>query len=212
MIHPFTEYLVCRNNYLNDPMYVVGLSHKQTFRKADYYPGFRTENLLSLQDPETKEFADQFADSLSINVFPGIVNYSMSLYFHINEAQTNEILNQGWIHKDTSLLAGLVYLTPDENNFETGTSIFVGEGIETPENKKIRAEYNLTGVVTNEYLNCVQDTWKNFKETIKIGNCFNRLVGYDSKMYHRPNRYSTEVGYPRLSLLFFISQFEYSNK
>ena len=209
MNHPFIEYLVCRNNYLDDPYHIVQLSHKQFFRKADYYPGFRTENLLNLQDPETKKFAESFADKLSVDVFPGIYNYSMSLYFHINESNADEILNQGWIHNDSSLLAGLIYLTPEENNFNSGTSIFTGHGNETSENRKIRSDYNLTGIATEEYTNSIKDSWNNFKETIRIGNMFNRLIAYDSKMYHRPNKYSTEIGTPRLTLLFFISKFEY---
>lgn len=209
MNHPFSEYLICRNNYLDDPNYAVELSHKQIFRKGEYYPGYRTENLLNLEDLETKKFAEDFADRLCIDVFPGISEYSMSLYFHMNEPNSNEILNQGWIHKDNAILAGMVYLTPGEEDFNTGTSIFIGEGIETPENKKIREDYNLTGIVTEEYIECVKEIWKNFKETVRVGNMYNRLVAYDSKMYHRPNKYSTEIGLPRLSLLFFISQFKY---
>lgn len=209
MNHPFIDYLICRNNYLEDPYLAVDLSFKQTFRKNEQYPGYRTENLLSLQDFETKTFAENFSNRISNDVFPGIFNYSMSLYFHINETNSNEFLNQGWIHKDSSLLAGLIYLTPEENNFDSGTSIFAGNNTETLNDIEIRKKYNMSGEATDEYLNSLKNNWNNFQETVRIGNVFNRLIAYDSKMYHRPNRYSTSVGKPRLSLLFFISRFEF---
>jgi hypothetical protein len=211
MQHSFSEYLICRNNYLDNPQRVIELSSRQTYRKAEYYPGRRTENLLNLQDPDTKQFSVDFADRLGYDVFPGIRNYSMSLFFHINEAASDPVLDQGWVHKDVSVLAGMVYLTLGENNFESGTSIFTGEGVETTENKKVWNDYNLTGIATEEYVSLVKYNHSQFKETIKVGNMFNRLVAYDSKLYHKPNRYSTAVGSPRLSLLFFISQFDYSN-
>lgn len=210
MTYPFTEYLICRNNYFEDPNYVVNLSLTQTYRRAEYYPGFRTENLLNLENFETKKFAENFANKLSIDVFPGISNYSMSLYFHMNEPNSNSICNQGWIHADTSKLAGLVYLTQNENNFYSGTSMFYGKSNDSIENKKIREEYNKSGIATEEYITCLKENQKSFTETIRIGNVFNRLVAYDSKMYHRPNSYSTEVGKSRLTLVFFISNFEYT--
>ncbi len=209
MTHPYTDYLVCRNNYFDNPEEITNLALQQPYRKAAYYPGYRTENLLNFSNPEIQKFGNDFAERLSVDVFPGIRNYTISVYFHMNEAHNDSICNQGWIHRDTSLLAGLVYLTHEEKNFNNGTSIFLGNGSEDEENKKMREEFNLSGICSEEYKQCLQESWTNFTETIRFGNLYNRLIAYDSKMYHRPNQYNTETGNPRLSLVFFISKFEY---
>ena len=107
------------------------------------------------------------------------------------------------------MLAGLIYLNPAENNFDSGTSIFNGDGDVDRDSNKLRADFNINGTTTEQYVQSLKDNWSYFQETIRIGNVFNRLVAYDSKMFHRPNSYKTSDNTPRLSLLFFIYNFDY---
>lgn len=215
MRHPFEKYLVTRDDYLEKPYDVIEISKTQDFQRATYYPGQRTDNLLSSTDPEVKKFAEWFTNRLSLDVFPGIFNYEMFLCFHINEPCPVEEFNKGWIHNDYGNLAGLVYLTPGEDNINTGTSIFTGSGAEEiSTDAEARAKFHFEGKITPNFelgFKRNRDFFES-KETLRVGNKFNRLVAYDSKMWHRPNSYSTSISEPRLSLLFFISKFNFYPK
>lgn len=212
MIHPFENYLVCRDNYLNNPAAAINLADRLEYKHASEYPGKRTDNLMASNDMEVREFGKWFADRLSYNVFPGISMYEITVSFHINEVYEHPELNSGWIHNDIGNLAGLVYLTPDESNLDAGTSIFNGYAEELPDDAEARRKFHFTGEVTPEYLTGFKRNQIQFKETIRIGNQFNRLIAYDSKMFHRPNSFITSTGAPRLTLLFFISKFNYEQQ
>jgi hypothetical protein len=212
MTHPYTNYLITRDNYLSDPESIIELSKIQTYNRASYYPGLRTDNLLASKDPVTKDFAHWFTNNLSYNVFPGISMYETYLCFHINEISKHKDYNYGWIHSDVGTLAGLVYLTPNESNLDTGTSIFklTGSTDELPGDAAARAAFSFNDELTDDYIKGFKSNQSQFKETIRVGNQYNRLVAYDSQMYHRPNNYVTETNQPRLTLLFFISKFNYN--
>jgi len=111
----------------------------------------------------------------------------------------------------------LVYLSQDESNLETGTSIFSGDGVDQltagmlPTDTEACKSFYLDGLITPEYILGLENNRNTFEhtETIKIGNRFNRLIAYDSKMWHRPNSFVTSNNTERLTLLFFVSQFKY---
>lgn len=208
MRHPFENYVLCRDNYFNNPDEIVRMFDDEVYIRDTAYPGLRTNNLLVSSNSGIKDFARWFADKLSVDVFPGISMYEIVVYFHINEIYDSKY-NSGWIHNDLGNLAGLVYLTPTESDFESGTSIFLGNGNELPDDLEARKKFHLNGIVTPEYIAGFDNNLSKFKETIKIGNQYNRLIAYDSKMFHRPNSYVTASNQPRKSLLFFISKFDY---
>jgi len=218
MTHPFKDYLICRDNYFADPDSVIDLSKNLNFSKSTYFPGMRTENLLGSYNLIIKNFADHFADRISYDVFPGISMYEFYLCFHINEPCVDDRFNKGWIHNDYGNLAGLVYLTPGEEDINTGTSIFASENDvtdanELPTDTAALKDFYLNGEITEDYIAGFENNRQTFesRETIRVGNKFNRLVAYDSKMWHCPNSFSTKSNLPRLLLLFFISQFNYSS-
>ena len=208
--HPFQRYLITRDNYFENPADVILLSNNVPYSTASYYPGLRSENLMFSEDPKVKGFADYFSNRVSYDVFPGIRNYHIDIYFHINKVYDDAELNQGWVHTDDATLAGLIYLTPTESNFDTGTSIFLGEGTPNLRDKEVFSQLNLYGIVEEDYKQRLQENRNCFKETIRIGNQYNRMVGYDSKMYHCPNTYKTTTDI-RKTLLFFIYSFDHIN-
>lgn len=215
--HPYKDYLICRDNYFEKPHDVVKMSTSLNYSRSTYYPGRRTGNLLGFEDPFIKEFADWFANRISLDVFPGIRMFELFLCFHINDPVEYPYYNRGWIHTDYGNLAGLVYLTENECNFNTGTSIFdpalenIYDIQELPNDKEALKNFYLYDKLTEEYVIGFENNLNLFesKETIRIGNKFNRLIAYDSKFWHRPNSFTTEQNTPRLSLLFFVSQFQY---
>ena len=216
MRHPYEKYLITRDNYLEKPYDLIDMSSDQLYNRSPAYPGARTDNLLGSPDTEVKRFAEWFTNQLSYNVFPGIALYETYLCFHIYDVCPEPELNVGWVHNDYGNLAGLIYLTPDEESIDTGTSIFTGDVTieELPGDAYAREQFHMHGNITPEFRDGFNRNLNLFegKETIRVGNKFNRLVAYDSKMWHRPNNYATAIGRPRLSLLFFISEFKYFNE
>ena len=213
--HPFVDYVVCRNNYFNNPNVVVELSKKVEYSRAEIYPGIRSGNLLASDIPIVKDFAIWFANQLGVDVFPGITNYETAIYFHINKSIDDPEVNQGWIHKDYGILAGLVYLTEQESNFNSGTSIFNSNSDvvdDLSEYMYAWREFNITKTPTDKIKEGFRLNNSQFTETIRIGNQYNRLIAYDSKLSHRPNSFSTSTAQPRLTLLFFISRFDYKKE
>lgn len=211
MKNPFGEYLTTRDNFFRSPDKVVALSQNQEYHRSTAFPGLRTENLLESNHQETKDFAFYFANRIKAEVFPGIQKFMIDIRFHINETYQQEDANVGWIHSDPSDLAGLVYLNKDEKNFSSGTSIFFKKNSEAFKEKDFesRNRFNLHGEISQEYLDEIKKNWQEFDETIRVGNVYNRLVAYDSTMYHRPNTYITSTDDLRRTLLFFIKGFSF---
>lgn len=209
--HPLTGTMVCKNNFFNNPLKVFDLAAKQQYTYSGDYPGKRTGNLLDSTDSDTKSFALFFAKKLATEIYPGMSKFMLDVRFHINDVYSDDSANHGWIHSDECQIAGLVYLNKQEHNFVTGTSIFTKNNpieFETQDFSS-RQEFNRSGVVTEEYLTELSKNHKQFTETIRFGNSFNRLVSYDAKLFHRPNNYVTNNKEPRTSLLFFINDYQY---
>lgn len=211
-MHPLAGTVVCKDNFFNNPGKILALSKKQKYEKTERFPGKRTNNLLESFDPETKEFAVFFAKKIAREVFPGIAQFVIHISFHINELYSDDEANCGWIHNDDVTLAGLVYLNPLETNFGSGTSIFLKKGAKDfpiPDFQS-RKEFNTTSEVTAEYKQDLKNNHSHFEETIRIGNVYNRLIAYDSNLWHRPNTFKLAVDEPRTTLLFFIDQYEFN--
>lgn len=210
--HKFSNYLYVKDNFFKSVNKVLELSLKQKYSKSEIYPGLRTDSLFDSADDETRNFASYFAQRIKHDVFSGLTNFMLDIRFHINENFDDDMANIGWIHSDPSDLAGLVYLTPLEENFNTGTSIFIKKtdnDFETIDFDS-RLAFNELNEITEQYKTDLKNNWSNFDETIRVGNRYNRLVAYDAKSYHRPNNFKTSIESPRRSLLFFIKGFSYT--
>jgi hypothetical protein len=210
-VHPLAGTVVCKDNFFDDTLSILDLANSQEYAGDARWPGKRTINLLESTDPATKEFGIFFAKKIAREIFPGISRFVIHVSFHKNDVYNDAETNEGWIHSDDVNLAGLVYLTPSEQNFDSGTSIFLKKGSQDFSNADFpsRKAFNISGVATDAYKNDLKNNHNNFEETIRIGNVFNRIIGYDAKSWHRPNNFKTVSGEPRTSLLFFIDQYKY---
>jgi hypothetical protein len=216
MTHSYNNLIVCKNDFFKNPEKVLSLFDKQTYIKSSAFPGERTDNLLESQDPDTKNFALFFAQKLCDEIFPSIHKLMIDIRFHINCSYSNQETNYGWIHADDADLAGLVYMSQLECSLDTGTSIFSKntEGNFGVDDFASRQEFNLTGISTEQYIDDLKNNHKTFTENVRVGNMYNRLIAYDAKLYHRPNRYNLDSKESRKSIVFFIKgyQEEHSSK
>lgn len=207
----YKDTIICKNNFFNNPDKVLSLFDKQEFKQFNSCPGRRSNNLLESTDNDTRNFALFFAQKICNEVFLGVHKAIIDIRFHVHVSYNNELANNGWIHSDDANLAGVVYLTKNESSFDTGTSIFLKKLNDDfkADDFSSRQEFNISKIVTEEYLNDLKNNHNTFAETIRIGNIYNRLLAYDARMYHRPNRYNLECDDVRKSIVFFIRNFEY---
>ena len=204
--------LVSIDNFFKNPQKIVDMAQTLDYERSEVHPGKRSINLFTSQDPQHVEFAKYFAKRIADEVFFGINKFMIDIRFHKNDIYDNDKANVGWIHNDPVSFAGIVYLNEEISDFNLGTSTFLKNKKERFDQYDFdeRKEFNLTTNVTPEYLKILEENEKEFTETVRVGNVYNRLVAYDSKIWHRPNNFDTKSENERLTLLFFIDRYEYS--
>jgi hypothetical protein len=112
-------------------------------------------------------------------------------------------------------MAGVIYLNPNEMSMDTGTSVCYDDGTYTVE-EDLKAvpgvrEFNQTSKVSEEYKKVWKENKDRFPETIRAANIYNRLVAYDGYSFHRTNSFAVSSGEERLTLLFYVTEYEYGN-
>ena len=134
-----------------------------------------------------------------------IKNYFAKAYFQ----KVNKDFKSGWVHKDNDIITGIVYLNPDGDE-NSGTSIcepkVPGTQLINGEEKRkfIADPKNYKGDINT----LRQQNNNQFTDSIIIKNKFNRLLSFDSHLYHTANEYVGEDTTERLTLVFFISRLD----
>lgn len=214
MTHYYSDYVISKNNFFDDPEHVLELSNSLDFNFIDNsFPGKRTENIGLIENKVCQEFTEHFIKKLVSTIYPKIKSLVIDLRFHKIDIFSNDsdnLINTGWIHTDHELLAGLVYLNFGVSDFSSGTSMFTPKSKNIAAPDRIREQFNQDhkSVDIDKYKKLLFEYNNQFYESLKVGNEFNRLVTYDSKIYHRPNNYFISTDNTRLTLLFVISEYE----
>ena len=215
MPHFYSDFIFCKNNFFQKPDRIVDFANSLEFSHTHKsFPGTRTENLLTVDNEECNDFANFFIRKLLNEVYTNITDLNIDIRFHKYPILDDNSLNEGWIHIDNyDLIAGLVYLNTDFEDLSAGTSFFTSpETLNPPDN--IREDFNedFKSVDITKYKDALSTYNSQFKKTIAVGNLYNRLITYDSYLYHRPTNYSIKTGNSRLILVFTISSYYYKNR
>jgi hypothetical protein len=215
MSHFYSDFIFCKNNFFQNPQRILDFANSLEFSyKYKVFPGSRTENLMLSDNSECKDFANFFVTKLFNEVYTNIIQATIDIRFHKYPVHCDSKLDNGWTHiDDNELLAGVVYLNKNLENFETGTSFLVPNTTVNPPNE-IREQFNNnpTSVNVNKYKEMLDAHNNQFNETIRVGNLYNRLITYDSSLYHKPNSYYITDTDSRLTLVFVISNYSYKNR
>ena len=212
MQHFYSDFFFCKNNFFNNADRIIDFASSLDYNFTDKsFPGTRTENLSTLNDNSCIEFSNMFAQKLVNEVYTNITSMSIDIRFHKYPLYSQDKLNpinSGWVHTDHEMLAGVLYLN-EVNDFDSGTSLYTPNNSILPPNV-IREAFNVNPLETDNalYVEHLQKHNGQFSETLKAGNLFNRLITYDSKIYHKPNNYFIGNNDNRLTLLFVISNYE----
>ena len=215
MTHFYSDYIFSKNNFFQKPERIVEFANSLEFSYTHKsFPGTRTENLLTVDHAESNDFANFFIRKLLNEVYTNITDLTIDIRFHKYPVLSDNSLNEGWVHIDNhDLLAGLVYLNTDFEDFNAGTSFFTSPETISPADE-IRESFNedFESVDVNKYKELLTSYNNQFKKTIAVGNLYNRLLTYDSYLHHTPTSYSIENSDSRLILVFTISSYYYKNR
>lgn len=132
---------IIKNNFFHNPDDIVENTKKIKWYKSssnDNWPGYRSDNIynfnMSLHDLIVHDILKLYFRNENIVVGETKIQFHKINY---NDWLEHNRKNTK-IHKDSSELAGVIYLNKDTNNFNTGTSFY-------DENK------NITAQISNNY-------------------------------------------------------------
>ena len=203
---------VCFDNFFNRPdeirEFALSLNFEQPSNSA--FPGKRTQPLHLI----SQNYFELFTKKV-LSLFPVSDDccYDCATYFQLIEPYETSGVKAGWVHSDDeSILAGVIYLTPNIN-LNNGTSIFRPKKIfDRTINYEHKREMYLNPNSNKEQLETKRIENNNlFEETITFKNVYNRLVAYDSKNYHAQTSFEHSEKDLRLTQVFFFHKIYSSN-
>ena len=185
------------DGFLDNPDTFRKFALNQVFYKDDKgrWPGVRTQD-LSFVSPVVFHNICKKILSLFFTA-DQVYNYNIESSFQL----VNKDYNTGWVHKDSSIITAVLYLTPDTYS---GTSLYVKKNIsyddDTFINDKILS-YN-DGSDNTKARNLHN---QNYEESLIVKGLYNRLLVFDSNYYHAAHDFfgSSEED-SRLTLISFV--------
>jgi hypothetical protein len=125
-------------------------------------------------------------------------NYDTTTQFQI----VNENYESGWVHKDSCILTSILYLTPGSSS---GTSLFRKKNIFF--NDEMYSDNKVIGYKNSRDDYIAKNTNnENFEETLNVKGVYNRLLIFDSSIYHAAHDFfGTSNKDSRLTLVTFFN-------
>lgn len=196
------------DNFFDDPDQIreYALSLDKQPNTQGLWPGLRTANLAEL-NPQLFNHVCRRIASLFFNTRnpQETVGWQAHGTFQLVDSSYQE----GWIHHDAGddLLTAIVYLTPNAAP-STGTSIYELKDRTVPIPKAVKdAKFPaLSSTLTAEQSTTARQQLNDYyTESIRISNKYNRLIVFDSHLYHAANQFDTAAE-DRLTLTVFFSR------
>jgi hypothetical protein len=190
------------DNFFEDPIKIREYALSQDFFSdpENSWPGKRTNPL-----PKINPNLFQHVIKKSLKIFyrdDEQFEYESTMYFQLSDCS----YGTGWVHADVAnMITGIIYLNPN-GQLSSGTTIYQPKIIGAePINLDIKQQ-SFNGTIQD----CTQARNENndqFEETIIIKNKFNRLILFDSHLYHSANDFiGNDKDSSRLTLVFFINK------
>jgi len=203
---------ICVDNFFKNPDKIVEFANKLEYSpdKIGKWPGVRSDP-LSYIDTDLNSY---IVSKIFRVYYPSNKNQifwdKSNLRFAKAKSYGDKILNEGWIHLDTSAVAGLIYLTPNAN-LDSGTNIYQLKNEfkdvyddEYPCSQKHFFYSNSPEYNYEEYKKQLKENNNKFNLVTKFNNVYNRLISYSGNEYHAFNSFDGFENEERLTLLFFI--------
>jgi len=202
--------LTCVDKFFIDPNYVVKFAEEAEYIKTDGgWPGYRSKPLYEIHptlfDLTCRKIFSLFYSEQEF--FDLVWNVEMSFQKIVPLDNQDNLYPDGWVHSDGDfLISGVIYLNED-NEIDTGTSIYVPYDLlkGTINYEVKRSFYSGTLTDFNLYNRSVKENNDQFEETITVKNKFNRLIMYDAKNFHAAKNIM-RIKKPRYTIVFFVKK------
>jgi len=170
------------DNFLDDPDSIRKYALQCNFDIRGRFPGVRAKW-------ENSKYSEELDYKLNEIIGAPVTHQGSSTEFQI----CTEYEDDNWIHHDTKMLAGVLYLTPNAP-LEYGTSLF---------RHKETGAMSHSDYVEENGLHRKAEQWE---ETVNVGNVYNRLILYNGFLYHRSNNigFGNKLENSRLTQVFFM--------
>jgi hypothetical protein len=188
------------DGFLNNPDAIREYALKQDFFSDPNhkFPGKRSKPLHEINPEFFKYVNNKF-----LKLF-GFDTYSFTSTSHFQLVDDN--YKAGWVHHDPNLITIVTYLNKTPNK-DSGTVIYSQktEGFGNIHTDKKEGVYK--GVMAEEEAEQYRlENNNRFQEEIIVKNKFNRLLAFDSNLFHGVQDFSN--GEPRLTLISFVTSLE----
>ena len=189
------------DNFFENPDEIrkFGLDQKYSTDVDNAWPGKRTKEIGEINPILFKGTVKKISNLFYMP--DDIVTVSCYSTFQI----VNKNYYHGWIHRDDpGIFTAIVYLTPGSNQ---GTSLFQKKNVFTDALywNKDKIEAYREG---SDNINSLQKNNSLFEETVNIKGLYNRLVIFDSLMYHGAHSFFGDTDdTSRLTMILFFERF-----
>jgi hypothetical protein len=169
------------DGFLDDPNALREYALKQNYTKdtEGRWPGVRSLCLSKISPILYHHICQKTLSLLYTNNQP--YRYEADIFFQI----INNDYESGWVHKDPSLITTVLYLTPGLNS---GTSLYLKKNVDFNDSTYIQDKIDsyLSGMynINSRNLNNQQ-----YEETVIVKGLYNRLIVFDSNIYHAAHDY-----------------------
>jgi len=191
------------DDFFDNPMKVREFALQQEFKTDPHnlWPGKRTA-LLNDIDPALLNHIIM----RSLSVFYDFHHTHTEVKWHATAGfqMVDRRYNQGWVHKDLDKITGIIYLDP-ESDLDSGTTIWESNKEATELlNHKEKMQSFMDPDSADAFEKFRKENNDQFTKSITVKNKFNRLVMFDSHLYHAADDYHGIEDTGRLTLVFFI--------
>lgn len=189
------------DNFFKNPNLITEYAYGLEYKKASggEWPGGRTKPLHEINEELFLEIGTKILKLLWPSSYENI-QYQARCYF---QKISKEYINEGWIHRDPTVLTAIIYLSKHE---KCGTSIFEQKTVNLFKNSNIKKDVYVNKKFNKEekYL---KENNSNFEETISIKSRYNRIIIFDSQQIHAAQKFrEKDVEEDRLTLVMFFSK------
>ena len=205
---------IIADNFYSNPKEVLSFAKNLNYNhsKDGLFPGKRTAPLHTIDFNFFNFSCTKILSILYPNDYKEI-NFEASILFQLINTKNYDL---GWIHKDDGLFTAIIYLSEDEtcgtNIYDRINNSYVFEPIHTEiKHESFKNFENIEQRKKNfEFAKNNNDL---FKSTINIDSKFNRVLIFDSSLYHGAQNFKdSKEKKERLTLICFFSKLEFNNK
>ena len=190
------------DNFFENPDAVREFALAQQYFPSEdgRWPGLRTAPLHTINT----KFFNHFCRRV-LTLFYDEPNPAHHSYVCFQKVPTGS--EKGWIHIDDNIITALVYLNL-KSNYSSGTSIYKLKNHVSyldPDHNLVKIDYYKGKCDAKKSAESRELNNSNFDETIKVSNVYNRLLAFDSSMWHAAQDFDTDDE-DRITLIAFFDK------